>query len=81
MLLLFECITCTSSLSMEEIKLFAIVNWIFCVSDFLKLFWFMAVLVIYVYGLLWFLFSDTVVKNKLQVTSCKLRITSYKLEA
>ena len=29
MLLLFECITCSSSLSMEWIKLFAIVNWIF----------------------------------------------------
>ena len=38
MLLLFECITCSSSLSMEEIKLFAIVNWIFYVSVFLRLF-------------------------------------------
>ena len=38
MLSLFECITCSSSLSMEEVKLFAIVNWIFHVSDFLRLF-------------------------------------------
>ena len=35
---LFECITCFSSLSMEEIKLFAIANWILHVSDFLRLF-------------------------------------------
>ena len=34
----FECITCSSSLSMEEIKLFAIVTWTFHVSGFLKLF-------------------------------------------
>ena len=38
MLSLFECITRFSSLSIEEIKLFAIVNWIFHVSDFLRLF-------------------------------------------
>ena len=38
MLSLFECITRFSSLSMEEIKLFAIVNWIFHESDFLRLF-------------------------------------------
>ena len=38
MLSLFECITSSSSLSIEEIKLFAIVNWIFYVSDFLRLF-------------------------------------------
>ena len=38
MLLLFECITHSSPLSIEEIKLFAIVNWIFQVSDFLRLF-------------------------------------------
>ena len=37
MLLLIECITRSSSLSMEEIKLFAIVNWIFHVSKFLRL--------------------------------------------
>ena len=38
MLSFFECITHSSSLSLEEIKLLAIVNWIFYVSDFLKLF-------------------------------------------
>ena len=38
MLSLFECITCSSLLSKEEIKLFAIVNSIFYVSDFLRLF-------------------------------------------
>ena len=38
MLSLFECIAGSSSLSMEEIKLFAIVNWIFHVSEFLRLF-------------------------------------------
>ena len=30
----FECITHSSSLSLEEIKLIAIVNWIFYLSDF-----------------------------------------------
>ena len=34
--LLFECITRLSSIFMEEIKLFVIVNWIFHVSDFLR---------------------------------------------
>ena len=38
MLSLFEYIAYSSSLAMEEIKLFAIVNWIFNVSDFLRLF-------------------------------------------
>ena len=38
MLSLFECITCSSSLSMEEIELLAIFNWIFHVSEFLRLF-------------------------------------------
>ena len=38
MLSLFECITCSSSLSLEEIKLIAIVNWVFHVFDFLRLF-------------------------------------------
>ena len=38
MLLLFECIGCSSSLSMEEIMLFAIVNSIFHGSDLLRLF-------------------------------------------
>ena len=38
MLSLFECITRSSSLSMEEKKLFDIVNSIFHVLDFLRLF-------------------------------------------
>ena len=38
MLSLFECIARSWSLSMEKVKLFAIVNWIFHVSDFLRLF-------------------------------------------
>ena len=37
MLSLFEYITWSSSLSMEKINLFVIVNWIFHVSDFLRL--------------------------------------------
>ena len=37
MLSLFDCITCSSSLSLEEIKLIAMVNWILCVLDFLRL--------------------------------------------
>ena len=36
MLSIFECITRSSSLSMKKIKLIAIVNWIFHVSDFLR---------------------------------------------
>ena len=38
MISLFDCITHSSSLSFEEIELIAIVNCIFPVSDFLKLF-------------------------------------------
>ena len=38
MLSLFECIIRSSSLSMERIKLFAIVNWILHLSDFSRLF-------------------------------------------
>ena len=38
MLSLFECISPSSSLSIEEIKLFAIVNLIFHVQGFLRLF-------------------------------------------
>ena len=34
---LFECITRSSSISLEEIKLIAIVNWIFLVSNFWRL--------------------------------------------
>ena len=37
MLSLFECITCSSSLPIDELKLIAIVNWTFHVSNFLKL--------------------------------------------
>ena len=35
---LFKCIKHSSSLSIEEIQLFSIVNWIFQVSDCLRLF-------------------------------------------
>ena len=38
MLSLFECITRSSSLSIEQTKLFAIVYWIFYLSDFLRIF-------------------------------------------
>ena len=38
MLSFFECITHSLSFSLEEIKLIAIVNWIFHVSEFLRLF-------------------------------------------
>ena len=38
MLSLFECITGSSSLSLEERKIIAIVYWIFHVSNFLRLF-------------------------------------------
>ena len=37
MLSLFECTTCSSSFSIEEIKLFAIANWIFQIPDFSRL--------------------------------------------
>ena len=36
MLSLFECITRSYLLPIEEIKVFAIVNWIFYASDFLR---------------------------------------------
>ena len=38
MLSFFECILCSSSLYLKEIKLITIVNWIFHVSDFLRRF-------------------------------------------
>ena len=38
LLSLFECITCSSTSSLEEIKLIAIANWIFYVSDFSRFF-------------------------------------------
>ena len=54
MLLLSECITCSSSLSMEETNLFAIVNWIFPVSNFLRLF-----MMSFKYGLISLRYSST----------------------
>ena len=47
MLSLFECITSSSSLSLENVKIIAIVNWIFYVSDFLRLF-----MIAFKYGLI-----------------------------
>ena len=41
MLSFSECITCSSSLSLEETKLIAIVNWIFQVLDFLDYWWYL----------------------------------------
>ena len=38
MLPLFKCMTRSLSLSIEDIKLFAIANWIFDVLDYLRLF-------------------------------------------
>ena len=54
MLLLSECITCSSSLSTEETNLFAIVNWIFPVSNFLRLF-----MMSFKYGLISLRYSST----------------------
>ena len=54
MLSLFERITPSSSLSMEEIKLFAIVNWIFHLPDFLRLF-----MMSFEYGLILLRYSST----------------------
>ena len=53
MLSLFECTTCYSSSSMEEIKLIVII-WIFHASDFLKLF-----LMFLKYGLIFLRYSST----------------------
>ena len=50
----FECITHSSSLSVEEIKVIAITNWIFYVSDFLRLF-----IVPFKYGLISLRYSST----------------------
>ena len=38
MLSLFECIIRSSPVSLEEVKLIAIVNWIFYIPDYLRLF-------------------------------------------
>ena len=54
MVSLFECITRSSSLSKEEIKLFAIVNRIFHLSDFLRL-----VIMSFKYGLILLRYSLT----------------------
>ena len=54
MLSLFECTTCSSSLPMEEIKLFAIVNWVFHVPKFLRLF-----MMSFKYGLILLRYSST----------------------
>ena len=54
MLSLSECITHSSLLSMEEIKLFAIVYWIFHLSEFLRLF-----IIPFKYGLILFRYSST----------------------
>ena len=50
----FECITHSSSLSMEEIKLLANVNWILNVSDYLRLF-----IMSFKYGLVFLRYSST----------------------
>ena len=49
MLIRFECISRSSSLSMEEIKLFAIPNLVFHVSDFSRL-----LMISFKYGLILF---------------------------
>ena len=54
MLSSFECITCSLSLSMEEIKLFAIGNWIVHLSDFLRRF-----MMFFKYGLILVRYSST----------------------
>ena len=56
MLSLFECITCSSSLSIDEIKLFAIANRIFHVSHFSRLF-----IASFKYGLILLRYSSTIV--------------------
>ena len=38
MLPLFECNTGSSSASLEKIKLIAIINWVFCISDIFRVF-------------------------------------------
>ena len=50
MLSLVECVIRSSSLSKEELKLFAIVNWIFHLSD---------VLISFKYGLIFLRYSST----------------------
>ena len=52
MLLLFECITCSSSWFLEDVKLNNMVSWIFHVSDIFALF-----LMFFSYGLILLYFS------------------------
>ena len=54
MLSLFERITCSLSLSMKEINLFAIVNWIFHASDFFRF-----IMMSFKYGLILLAYSST----------------------
>ena len=54
MIALLLCITHSSSLPLEETKLIAIVNWIFPVSDFFRLF-----MISFKYGLILLIYSLT----------------------
>ena len=54
LLYFFECITHSPSLSLEEIKLIAIVNWIFRVPDFVRL-----LMMSFKYGLILLRYSST----------------------
>ena len=54
MIALLSCITHSSSLPLEETKLVAIVNWIFHVSDFFRLF-----MMSFKYGLILLIYSLT----------------------
>ena len=49
---IFECVICSSSVPMEEIKLLAIVNWIFHVSIFLDYLWCVLSMVYFYYNIL-----------------------------
>ena len=79
MLSLFECITRSSPLSVEEIKLFVIVNWVFNVSDFLRLF-----MISFKYGLMllrWgseFLGYEIELRNRVTQNDVTLRATNSK---
>ena len=68
----FEYITCSSSLPMEEIKLFAIVNWIFPVSDFLRLF-----TMSFKFGLILLKFNGFEVKENESKEECDSKVKSY----
>ena len=70
MLSLFECLSCSSSLSsLEKIKLIVIANWIFHVSDFLRSF-----MISFKYGLILLRYSspDSVFLSPLLLYSIKL---------